>query len=257
MKEKLNKKSLDTLLESYLSILKSENIINRFEIVKIEGTPIIIITCYFDYKEDLIKKTSSRRGARRELYCKIILSVEKNFQFESHYFFIESEPDFDWFRGIVIRKMKDRSYGEFTENRAVELMRQLKSEGDCGIIHIYKGSDYADNKLKLDIILVVEKKMPKVFFDERNERFTIGFNVKSSFGGQAKHKNKNYFAPSLCMDKSLSDEQIKVNAKDLILNSLIFLHSRFTGALISDASGYSFEQSLSYIIGKSKNNLHK
>ncbi|MCX6755999.1 MAG: hypothetical protein NTX85_01520 [Candidatus Nomurabacteria bacterium] len=254
--EKCAQTLVDNFFKSYLNRLKEEGLINRFEIIVVGDTPIIIVTCYFDYKEDPFKKRTPR-NIRKELYAKVILSTQKNFDFDTKYSFVEDDPGFDWFRLKVIKKIKERSCGESAENRAISLMQELKSEGRCGIVHVYKSGEYSDNNLKLDVILVIEKKMPKVFFDERNERFTIGFNVKSSIEGQKNHIEKNKHIPSLCLDKNLSDEEIKKNAKELIIHSLIYLHTKFTGSLLDKMPEYNFSDSLKFILTKSKQKIHK
>lgn len=256
MDEKQAKYMAEEFLIPSLEKIKDEGLITRYEISVKENTPIITVTCYFLYNEDVKIKHPYKKQVNRELYCHVYFSVLSSFVHNPVPIFLSGNPNFPLFKSKIISRINSRKRGQAVEDRAFKMMNDLKKE-NIGIVEVYRGSEYSDNKLKMDIIMLVERKMPKVFFDERNERFMIGFNVKSSFGGQKIHIEKNLLTPSISFDPTLPDEQIKKNVKNLIDHSLIRIQAKFLSSLIDSCDEYDVGESLKLILSKSKTGIHR
>lgn len=259
MDEKNARYLADELLSIYLDRMIEERLISRYEFEFFQDSPLIVIICYFNYRPSGSKKNFRGSLKSKELYCKIHMTVFKNFKHDSRPFFVSDRTEFDYFKNKILDKIISRNKAHDLENRVFGVLKKMVQDNHKhGVRQVHEGSSHTDNNLKLDIVFTVEVNMPAVFFQDRRETYQLGVNVKSSKGGQEHHKIKNLNKPSLYVSDSDTDEDIEAKIGLIIQNSLILLHASFVGYLISRHNvAYAKGLPLYDLINTSKHLIHQ
>ncbi|MCX6755245.1 MAG: hypothetical protein NT068_01735 [Candidatus Nomurabacteria bacterium] len=153
------------------------------------------------------------------------------------------------FQSFLKKHIEDRKRGEYTELRVYRLVKQIHDITPyLRVLKVLKGSEYADNKLKVDLWISVSYDF-KGKFDSINGTFCsmVGIQIKNSKKGQDNHKSKNPFIPSIIAAEYMQDEFIIDKLKLLILNSSKFKTRQLSVNFLEDLNKESDKKSIEYI----------